>query len=154
MAPTVVDASVVAKWYIPERHHEQARALRDDYLNGTHDLYAPALIPFEILNALKYSRHFDSDELRDAATSVSEYGLELVPSYELGPVVSIATESDVTTYDTFYVALAESHDTTAYTADTNLLDALENTAYSDVVTHIKSCRSCGISPSPFSTMNA
>jgi predicted nucleic acid-binding protein len=30
MADVVVDTSTVVKWYIPEQHHEQARALRDD----------------------------------------------------------------------------------------------------------------------------
>lgn len=138
MAPIVVDASVVAKWYLPEQHHEQARALRDDYLNGTHDLYAPALLPFELLNALKYSGHFDSGELREAATSASEYGLELVPFHELGAVVSIATAADVTIYDASYVALARSHETTVYTADTALLDALADTPYSDAAAHIQS----------------
>ncbi len=37
MADAVVDTSTVVKWYIPEQHHEQARALRDDLLNGNVD---------------------------------------------------------------------------------------------------------------------
>jgi len=52
MADVVVDTSTVVKWNIPEQHHEQARAIRDDFLNGKHDLFAPALMPFEAINAL------------------------------------------------------------------------------------------------------
>lgn len=122
MTELVVDTSVVVKWYIPERHHEQARALRDDYLDGTVDLVAPALMPFEAINALKYSGHYDGVRLEDAARSLPEYGITLVPFTETGSVADIATTLDITVYDAAYVALAREFDTTAYTADETLLD--------------------------------
>lgn len=55
---------------IPEQHHEQARALRNDFLNGKHDLCAPALMPFEVVNALNYSGHYDGERLHEAAHSL------------------------------------------------------------------------------------
>lgn len=136
MAELVVDTSVVIKWYIPEQHHEPARRLRDAYLDGTFDLVAPALMPFEAINALKYSGHYDGDRLEDASKSLSEYGIDLVPFDQTGPVAAIANELDITVYDAAYIALAQKLDTKAYTADGNLLDDLEGD-YSERAEHIR-----------------
>lgn len=137
MAELVVDASVVVKWYIPEQSHEQARALRDDYLDGTHDLVAPALMPFEAVNALRYSGQYDEDRLVDASETLPEYGVELVAYRDLHSVAEIATELDVTIYDASYLALAAEMDSVVYTADGTLLDDIASTAYADDATHIR-----------------
>jgi predicted nucleic acid-binding protein len=137
MADVVVDTSTVVKWYIPEQDHERARTLRDDFLDGKHDLYAPALMPFEALNALSYSGHYDGERLVEAANSLGKYGVELVPFRACGPVAEITTAVDVTAYDAAYVALAVDREATAYTADATLLADLEGTKYEDAVTHIQ-----------------
>ena len=136
MAEIVVDTSVVVKWYIPERHHKQARLLRDAYLDGTFDLVAPALMPFEAINALKYSGHYDGDRLEEASKSLPKYGIDLVPFNKTGPVAEIATNLDIPIYDAAYIALAQKLDTKAYTADRNLLNDLEGD-YSELAEHIR-----------------
>ena len=136
MVEIVVDTSVVVKWYIPERHHEQARALRDAYLDGACDLVAPALMPFEAINALRYSGHYDGDRLEEASKSLPAYGIDLVPFTNTGPVAEIATDLDITIYDASYIALAETLDTKAYTADGNLLDDLDGD-YVELAEHIR-----------------
>jgi predicted nucleic acid-binding protein len=137
MADVVIDTSVVVKWYIPEQHHEQARTLRDDFLNGKHDLYAPALMPFEALNALNYSGHYDGERLVEAADSLGKYGIESVSFRAVGPIAEITTTVDITAYDAAYVALAVDRGATAYTADTTLLTDLEGSEYEDDVAHIQ-----------------
>ena len=137
MVNIVVDASVVAKWYIPERDHEQARALRDDYLNGRHDLLAPALLPFEVINALKYSGHYKGDRLVEASTTLPRYGINLVPFREAGPVAETAVDLDMTLYDASYLALAHTNGARIYTADTQLIDKTEGSTYSDHRSHIR-----------------
>lgn len=137
MADLVVDTSVVVKWYIPEQHHEQARALRDDFLNGTHDLYAPALMPFEAVNALNYSGHYDGERLVEATDSLGEYGIELVPFQSVGSLAEITTTLGITAYDAAYVALAVERAATAYTADSTLLTDLEGSEYEGAVSHIQ-----------------
>jgi predicted nucleic acid-binding protein len=137
MADVVVDTSTVVKWYIPEQHHEQARALRDDFLNGKHDLCAPALMPFEALNALNYSGHYDGERLQEAAHSLENYGIDLVSFGSVGPLAEITDTVGITAYDAAYVALALERDATAYTADGNLLEDLEGSEYADAVVHIQ-----------------
>jgi predicted nucleic acid-binding protein len=137
MADVVVDTSTVVKWYIPEQHHEQARALRDDFLNGKHDLCAPALMPFETVNALNYSGHYDGERLHEAAHSLDSYGIELVSFGSIGPLAEIVSSVDITAYDAAYVALAAELDGTAYTADGKLLQDLNGSEYEDTVAHIQ-----------------
>ncbi|MEF8776213.1 MAG: type II toxin-antitoxin system VapC family toxin [Haloarculaceae archaeon] len=136
MADIVVDASVVAKWYIPERHHEPARALRDGYFNGRHTLRAPAVLPFEVVNALKYSGHYAGDRLVEASRTLPEYGIDLVPYHETGPVAEVAADLDVPLYDASYLALAQTTDATVYTADSGLLEATDSSSVSECSSHI------------------
>jgi len=136
MAEIVVDTSVVVKWYIPEQHHEQARALRDAYLDGAFDLVAPALMPFEAVNALKYSGYYDGERLEDASKSLLEYGINLVPFDDAGSIAEVADTLEITVYDAAYIALARKLDTNVYTADGNLLDDLDE-AHSEVAKHIR-----------------
>jgi len=111
--------------------------LRDDYLNGDYDLLALALLPFEVLNALKYSGHYEDDRLLEASRSLSEYGIELIPYREAGPVAEVALDLDITLYDASYLALAQSNETMVYTADSQLLGTTKGSAYSDLGLHIR-----------------
>jgi len=137
MADVVVDTSTVVKWYIPEQHHERARALRDDFLDGKHDLCAPALMPFEAVNALTYSGHYDGERLHEATHSLDNYGIELVSFGSVGPIAETVNSVDSTAYDAAYVALAVERDGTVYTADETLLQDIEGSEYEDTVAHIQ-----------------
>lgn len=130
---TVVDASVVVKWYIPEQDHEPARDLRDDYLDGSHDLQAPELLPFEVVNALQYSSQYDGDRLVEAAETLPKYGIEFVPFGRCGAVAAVADELDVTVYDASYVALAAEAEDVCYTADEALVKDVTGSDYGDHV---------------------
>lgn len=143
MADLVVDASVVVKWYIPEQDHEQARTLRDDYLDGAHDLLAPTLLPFEVINALKYSGHYEGERLIEASQTLPDYGVTLVPYREAGPIADVAVDLDITLYDAAYLALAQANEATVYTADSRLLDATEGSVYSEYRSHIREYNSSG-----------
>jgi len=133
----VVDASVVVKWYIPEKQHRQARDLRDDYLGGTVGLWAPALLPFEVVNALRYSGHYEGTRLQEVAETLPEYGIDLVSFGDLGPVATVAEALDITMYDAAYIALASRLDGVAYTADSDLLATAEDSDWEGTVAHVR-----------------
>lgn len=65
----ILDASVVVNWFVPEEHHRQAKRLRDDAFDGDRRPSAPALLPFEVVNALHYHSDYDVDRLADATES-------------------------------------------------------------------------------------
>ncbi len=125
MKTIVPDASVVVKWYLPERNHEPARRLRDTYVNGTVRLTSPDLMPYEAINALRYSGQLNGSSLQKATESLTKFGINLVPFSELGPVPEISELLEVSIYDAAYVSLAESTESTVYTSDEELIDAIQ-----------------------------
>ena len=127
MERVVADASVLVKWFIFEEDSDKALKLRDMHVNGEICIAAPELLPFEVLNALKYSRLFTLDELREAGKALSKYGIELYPLVgELAEeTVEIAVKKDITIYDASYVALARQLDTVLYTADKKLVNKVK-----------------------------
>jgi predicted nucleic acid-binding protein len=51
----VIDASVAFKWFVGEKDSLIARRLAEDYGPGLVDLSSVELMPFEVLNALRYA---------------------------------------------------------------------------------------------------
>jgi len=122
----VVDASVVVKWFVEEEYSREARMLRDAYIAGLLDLAAPSLLPYEVLNALRYSRLYTASELREIARILDDYQFTLhqLSGTYAEETAALAHEKDLTVYDAAYVALAERLGTVLYTADERLLRKL------------------------------
>ncbi|RLG37281.1 MAG: PIN domain nuclease, partial [Thermoproteota archaeon] len=123
----VADASVIVKWYVVEEHREEALLLREDYVDGRVRIASPELMPFEVLNAVRYSRRDLSPKiLREVARSLHLYGFDLWPlSGEYADlVVELSLSRGITIYDASYAALALHLDSPLYTADERLLRAL------------------------------
>ena len=128
MNEVVVDASVVVKWFVQEEWSEEAGALKEDYAAGKVDLIAPSVMPFEVLNALRYSGAFNEYELIEAAEALEDfqitlYGLEGNYAKE---TVKLAMRRGITIYDASYIALAIVRRAILWTADEKLLKKLED----------------------------
>ena len=126
----VVDASVIAKWFLEEEYSEHALKLRNDYIEGHITIVVPSLLEYEVLNALKYSGMYSREELEKIGVSLNKYGFE---TYNLqgrfkGEAVRVSSEADVTIYDASYVALARTLKTKLYTADEELVKKFPKTA--------------------------
>ena len=126
MNEVVVDASVVVKWFVQEEWSEEAGALKEDYAAGKVDLIAPSVMPFEVLNALRYSGAFNEYELIEAAEALEDfqitlYGLEGNYAKE---TVKLAMRRGITIYDASYIALAIVRRAILWTADEKLLKKL------------------------------
>ena len=124
----VVDASVVVKWYLDEKWREESIILRDDYIEGKVELIAPSIMPFEVLNAIRYSkRQIPMKILEDIAESLSLYNIKLynlIRDYAK-KVSRISLEYNITIYDASYIALAIQERTLLYTADKKLINMLD-----------------------------
>ena len=115
---------VVVKWFIEEKHSDKALGLRDRYINLEIELLAPELLPYEVLNALRYSKLFTLQEMRNIAQAVNLYGFKLYPlTGELAELtVEVAYANGLTIYDASYLALAIKNKTKLYTADKKLAE--------------------------------
>jgi predicted nucleic acid-binding protein len=133
MKPVVVDASVAAKWFLPEPG--AAAALR--LLDGRHRLAAPDLIRSEFGNIV-WKLHaravLDMNEASDLIDHFLSMPLEIHDStYLLGPALQIAIATNRTVYDSLYLALAVELDGTVVTADERWVNALENSPFARLI---------------------
>jgi predicted nucleic acid-binding protein len=119
----VVDASVVTKWFVQEPETKQALRLRRDYRDGKVDLWSTQLMPFEVLNALRYNPELGEEELRRAATALAGYRIALYPLLDdlKEGCLRVAVQYGTTIYDAAYVALSEFFGKRLYTTDAKLL---------------------------------
>ncbi|RLG83908.1 MAG: PIN domain nuclease [Thermoprotei archaeon] len=130
----VVDASVIAKWYLIEEYSNNAIKLRNDYVRGLIQILVPSLLEYEVLNALRYSGVYNSDELKKIGTSINKYGFM---TYDLDNdikdlAIELAFRENITIYDASYIALAIKFNIPLYTADQELVSKFPSIAY-----HIK-----------------
>lgn len=131
----VLDASVLAKWYLDEEYSDRALEIRDAYISGKIRIAAPALLIYEVLNAMRYSGVYSEDELTEIAESINKYGFEIHGFTEplKEQTVKIALKHDVSIYDATYISLAKTLNTKLYTADDKLISKV---AQPNLVKHI------------------
>ena len=117
MTETVLDASVVLKWFRAdgERHLEPARSLRTKFEAGELIVVAPPLLHLEILNVAGRRWRWSQGALVDLSAALEDLNFELIEP-ELGRVASW-TGRGLTAYDAAYVAIAEAHHTPLVTDD-------------------------------------
>ena len=124
-ATAVVDASVAAKWYLPEVDTEAALSLREKHVNGEVHLVSPELMVYEVANALRYHPRAGSDRLAEHIGDLLALEIGLDPVSETSVIVAIrsAFRLGISIYDASYISLAERLDTVVYTSDESMLRA-------------------------------
>jgi predicted nucleic acid-binding protein len=120
----VVDATVVAKWFVPERHSDDAARLLDDQ----HELASPDLMWAEIGNVLwKKSRagQVTGQEAAHIIRALDDFPVTVFPSrLVLEGALEIALGTGRSVYDSVYLALAIALDCRLVTADERFANAL------------------------------
>lgn len=117
----VVDASIVAKWFLNEEDTDKALEIRDAHINGEVIIIVPDFIFLEVLNALRYKNQ-NKELLQNANENLWKLQLhvEKLNSYILDQAISIALQYDFTLYDSVYAALAQVHGCSLVTTDEKL----------------------------------
>jgi predicted nucleic acid-binding protein len=124
-----VDSSVAAKWSFIEEYSAQARALLRVALEQREPIIAPPLLPSEVANVIRQRMRQGRLNLDGARTLLAQFlavPLSLQapePLYDRALVLADAYNLPAV-YDAHYVALAELHGATLWTADQRLLRAL------------------------------
>ncbi len=123
-APVVaIDASVVVKWFADEEYSSEALRLRDDYVGRVIDLISVELLPFEVMNALRYAPGMGEIDLKGISGTLDQYQLWLEGFR--GELAEKSVENSlrygISIYDSSYLSLGELHEIPTYTADKKLL---------------------------------
>lgn len=120
MREYVVDSSVAFKWFAArgEDSVSEAWELLERHARGEIRLIAPPIMPYEVLNGLRYAGVKPQD-LKSAAEGLAEADIPLIGADKtmLVEATRIATEDDLTVYDASFVALAKLRDCELVTAD-------------------------------------
>jgi len=81
---SVLDASVILKWFVDEEDSVQALRIRDEFYNGNREIIVPDLLLFEVSNALRYNPSFTVEEIKEAMRTIFDVGIEIItPTYSL-----------------------------------------------------------------------
>ena len=124
----VVDASVAVKWYLPEEHGDcAARLCRSDTA-----LEAPDLLHSEVGNTL-WKRVRRGELTRDQAAKIiaalTMMPIEIFPSLLLTAAsLQIACETNLTVYDSLYLATAVLTGSRLVTADRRIVESARDAA--------------------------
>jgi predicted nucleic acid-binding protein len=123
----VLDASVAAKWFLPEPLSEEAAHL----LEPRYDLVAPDLIRLEVASVLlKALRRGEVGlpEADEALGSLLPAAVRMFPAAERSrEALEIARRHGGTVYDAAYIALALAFDAPLITNDAKLAAAAKKT---------------------------
>jgi predicted nucleic acid-binding protein len=133
MSAVVVDASVVAKWFVAEEQAELASQL----LASPFDLLSPDLIWAEVGNVLWKRVRRSQVSLEEAKTIFDDLlrmPVVITPSQSLlADAFEIAVDMDRTVYDSLYLALAVRKGCKMVTSDDKLSRSLAGTNMAEFV---------------------
>jgi predicted nucleic acid-binding protein len=117
----VLDTSVVLKWFIhpPEEDQDSALEIRQGIRTGALYPIVPDLLLYELVNVLHHQPDLTSEDVAAALDSVEEMAFDVHPfSCTLGKEATrIAASKRISTYDAYFVTLAEALECRLVTAD-------------------------------------
>ena len=122
----VVDASVAAKWFLPEPNHEKAKQfLRDEEYFVVPDYF---FIEMESLFTKKVRQHLlTTSEAKQAIEKLNQLPLQKISWDRLRiTAFHLAADFAVSYYDAIYASLALTTNATLITADLRLVNAVKS----------------------------
>ncbi|MEA1944612.1 MAG: type II toxin-antitoxin system VapC family toxin [Euryarchaeota archaeon] len=98
---------------------------------GYTELVVPDLLLYEVSNALRYNPNFDETDVIEAVDSLYDIGISIIvpTGGVIKSAINLAFTHNVTIYDAFYAALAETIDFTLITADVKFHRKIEDLSF-------------------------
>ena len=120
MAPEkkVIDASIIAKWFLEEEGSIKAIALRDAHISGSIVLVVPELAFIEVMNVLRYKKK-SILELQKVGLALWNIQLQVekLTEFVLLKSVQLAVKYKLSVYDGLYAFVSQMHGSSLVTAD-------------------------------------
>jgi len=119
----ILDANVIAKWFIEEENTGRALEIRDKFVNGKLTIIEPTLLIYELGNVFWKHPVKSQEDVAMDFKALFDIGLEFCDITEpevLGTIHKTARSFGITFYDATYVALAKELDCKFITADERL----------------------------------
>jgi len=134
----VLDASVAVKWFSEknEAHVESAVKIQEQKISGLLEIIVPDLFFLEVLNAFLTKSGFGPQDISIIQQALQKLNLKIVypDNAILKDTVKIASDTDLTIYDSLYITVSKVYEAPLYTEDKKVLSC--NGKYK-LVRHIK-----------------
>jgi predicted nucleic acid-binding protein len=125
----IVDASVLLHAFLPDELQPNALALVGEHVAGRLHLATPALLPYELSNAVWQAERrgrLTPDQAGRVIDSFRDLDIEIVPQ-PLGEMLPLARQYNLSAYDAAYLSLAQSRGENFVTGDQHLFNAVKGT---------------------------
>lgn len=122
----IIDASVLLQAFFADEAQSQAQTVVGEHIAGHLRLKAPALLPFELSNAIWNAERrgrITADQGDEILLAMGELEIEIVPT-GWGEALPLARKFGRTAYDAAYLALAQRLDEPFITGDLRLFNAV------------------------------
>ena len=122
----ILDASVLISAFFPDEAQSQAQAVLRAHAAGRERLKAPALIVYEVTNAVWQAERrgrISSAQAAEILQAASGLDIELLP-FQCGESLPLARKFNRSAYDAAYLVLAEARGEKLITADERLYNAV------------------------------
>lgn len=120
MRNIIVDTSVVVKWFSAEQDSTKANALLDANKNDEIEFLFPQTVLFELINSLFHSKKFSQTQTEQSVRLFLDLKAQFIPIDEFNfqqETISLVYQTNLTSYDASFIALANIYKTTLITAD-------------------------------------
>lgn len=124
----IVDASVILRAFFPDEAQATAQILIRDHIGKHVDLRAPALLPYELSNAVWQAERRGRIESKQADQIIQAMaGLEIELLFvDWGEMLPLARRFNCSAYDAAYLTLAERLGESYVTGDERLYNAVHD----------------------------
>lgn len=123
----IVDASVLLHAFLPDEVQPNALAVVREHASGRLHLKAPALLPYELSNAVWQAERRGRITRSQADRIIQSFGnldIEIIPQ-PWGEMLPLARQYDRSVYDAAYLSLAERLGEPLITGDERLYNAVK-----------------------------
>jgi len=116
---SVLDTSVILKWFLKEEDSDKAIYLSNECLNYSDDITVPDLLLYEISNALIYKRDYLLNDIKSVVESIFKSKIKIAsPTLEIINIaIEFANYYEVSIYDSTFLSLASKLNCYLITAD-------------------------------------
>lgn len=124
----MLDASVAAKWFSNEDLTDRAVKVRDAFVAGKVELYAPEHLIYEVANAIWKNKEIGVEDCASAITTLIDIDINLVKldSRLASQSIRTARNLQISYYDAVYVELSNQLGMALLTADEKLVSKIKN----------------------------
>lgn len=131
----VLDASVIAKWFLEEPKSSSALYYRDLHFKREEIIIAPDVIIYELANLFRYKKDFEEKEIISVFDALEKFKIEIVhlDFKDTARAAIFARQRDITVYDAVYVIVALNFGCKFITADEKLYEKIKDLDFSELL---------------------